>query len=66
MEEDKSPFVTITSGVRGYFAVIVWWNEEEGGFWEPWNSGFGSYETYDEAIPEAKMIAEAEELRLEI
>lgn len=57
------PFVTITHGMRGYFAVLLVWNEDHGGFYEPWNSGFGSYETAKEAVPEAEMWAEAEGLQ---
>lgn len=53
-------YITITRGMRGFFAVHIWWNPE--GFWEPWQSGFGSYATREEAIPEARSWAEAEGL----
>lgn len=59
---DTRPFVTITEGMRGFFAVLMCWNQEHGGFWEPWNSSDASFETYDEAIPDAKCWAEAENI----
>ena len=39
---DTSDFVTITHGMRGYFAVHMSRNPDHGGFYEPWSSGFGS------------------------
>jgi hypothetical protein len=59
--DPKLPFVTVTHGMRGYFAVLMWWNANDE-FWEPWSSGFGSYNTYEEAIPEARAWAEAEDV----
>lgn len=59
-EEKHEPYITITSGMRGYFAVMVWWNPE--GFWEPWQTGFGSYKNKLDAIPEAKDWAKLEEI----
>jgi hypothetical protein len=64
--ESKDSFITITLGVRGYFAVLIGWEDdhtfEEGGYWEPWHSGIGSYRTAEAAIPEAKDWAESEEM----
>jgi hypothetical protein len=64
--ESKDSFITITRGVRGYFAVLIGWEDdhtfEEGGYWEPWHSGIGSYGTAEAAIPEAKDWAESEEM----
>lgn len=63
-DEDHSPFVTISHGLRGWFAVIMWWNAEDGpGFWEPWQSGIGSYKTPQLARTEAVIWAKAEGLR---
>lgn len=53
-------FVTTSEGGRGWFAVHVWWNPE--GFYEPYNTGFGRYATKEEAIKEAKELAEEEGL----
>jgi hypothetical protein len=53
-------FVTITHGIRGYFAVLLVWNPEFDGFYEPENSGIGSYATAAEAEPEALEWAQAE------
>ena len=51
-------FVTITNGMRGFFAVLVWWNPE--GFYEPWSTGIGSYATGDDAVAEAENWAKDE------
>jgi hypothetical protein len=64
--EDHTSFVTVTYGMRGYFAVLMWWNDQDGdGFWEPWQTGIGSYKTAERAWIEARQWAEAEELRCE-
>lgn len=49
---DKKPYITITHGLRGYYAVHLYWNGD--GFWEPWATGTGSYATQEEAEPEAR------------
>lgn len=56
-KEDHTLYVTITRGMRGWFAVMMWWNDIEPdlrGFWEPWQSGIGSYETPEGANKEAE------------
>ena len=58
--EDHKPYITVTHGMSGYFAVHVWWNPE--GFWEPWSTGFGRYSDKAQAIAEARQWAEAEEM----
>lgn len=55
-------FVTVACGMRGHFAVLMWWNPKAGGFWEPWETGCGSYATAEEAYPEAKQWALDERL----
>lgn len=57
---DRANHVTITKGLRGYFVVLVWWCPDHGGFWEPLQSGVGSYETAKEAEPEARAWASDE------
>lgn len=59
--EDKSPYVTISHGMRGYFAVLMHWHID--GFWEPLQSGVGSFKTSEGAVEEAKIWAESEEVR---
>lgn len=54
-------FFTTAEGISGYFAVLMWLNEEEldiGPFWEPYDTGFGRYATREEAVEEAKHWAE--------
>jgi hypothetical protein len=58
--QTKSPpnyWITVTSGMRGYFAVMLW---DGMGFEEPWETGMGSYDTPEQAAIEAKQWAEAE------
>lgn len=57
---DHPSFISVSQGMRGHFAVLMAWNKE--GFYEPWNTGFGSYATREEAALEAQQWAEAEEL----
>lgn len=59
-EEDHRSYVTTTSGMRGYFAVLMFW--DEAGFWDVWQSGIGSYNSHEAAVREAKDWATAEEL----
>lgn len=54
------PRVGTTHGMRGYFAVLYWWNPE--GFPEPYDSGENSYGLLAGAEKEAK--AWAEELNI--
>lgn len=56
----RGKFVSVTEGMSGHFAVIYWWNKVDGGFWEPWNTGFGRYATEDEARVEAIALSESE------
>jgi hypothetical protein len=55
-------FITVTQGMSGYFAVLMWWNPELGGFWEPWQTGCGRYASREQAVAEAKSWARDEEL----
>lgn len=56
----RGKFVGVTKGMSGYFAVIYWWNQDMGGFWEPWDTGFGRHPTEDDARGEAIAIADME------
>src|ERR1043166_7398834 len=61
--EDRSDYITVTSGMSGFFAVHVWWNPE--GFWEPYQTGIGRYRTSAEAWTEARAWSESDAIRLE-
>lgn len=56
------PFVTTTQGMRGWFAVLIHWNDDAGGFWEPLQTGIGSYASIDGAIREGQDWAAAEDI----
>lgn len=61
----KQSFITTTSGISGWFAVHMWWNDEaaqDEGFWEPYNTGFGRYPTEAQACEEAEAWAREEGL----
>ena len=58
--EHRCFYMTVTHGMRGYFAVLLWWNRDYGGFWEPWNTGIGSYDSAQKAEQEARQWAEEE------
>lgn len=61
-EKRKYPYITTTYGGSGYFAVMIWWNPDLGGFEEPYQTGIGRYRIDAEAVKEAKDWAKAEEL----
>lgn len=64
--EDKTGFVTVAQGMAGFFAVHMWWNDEDptiGGFWEPWDSDKCYHKTREAAQPCAEAWAESEGLR---
>ena len=56
----QAPFVTVTYGISGWFAVLMAKNKE--GFYEPWNTGIGRYPDRDKAVEEAKAWAQSENL----
>lgn len=56
-KKKKPPYITITNGMRGYFAVLV-----DGETGEPINSSMFSYKTSKEAEKDGKFWARAEEL----
>lgn len=60
--DDKNPYITSAREMSGWFAVLMWWHSEKGGFWAPWRTGRGSYATQAEAEAEAREWAEAEEI----
>lgn len=62
MPSSPAPYITIASGMRGYFAVLMFWDDEDSGFWDVWQTGIGSYKTAEGAEGEARDWAQAEGL----
>lgn len=62
MNKDYPTHISVSHGMSGYFAVMLCWNSEHGGFYEPWTTGIGRYATKEEAEEEAKQWAEDEEM----
>ena len=58
--DNHKPYIRVTSGMRGYFPVLLVWDEEMK-FYEPYLTG-STCKTYDEAVSAAEEWAEAEEL----
>ena len=58
--EPHPDYITVTSGMRGFFAVHMKWCSEYGGFYEPYQSSDWSHKTSAEAILDAKEWAESE------
>ena len=56
------PYITVTQGLAGYFAVKIWLNPD-GRFEEPYDTGDGRYALQLDAISEARDWAELEGLR---
>lgn len=55
-------YITTTTGMSGHFAVMLWWNPDLGGFWEPWDTGIGRYSNVAEAAEEGREWAASENL----
>jgi hypothetical protein len=64
LEVDKTNFITVTFGIKGWFAVEYWWNQEDGGFWEPWTSFEVGHADKAKAEEDAKNWSINEEKRL--
>jgi hypothetical protein len=65
------PYVTVTQGLRGHFAVLMYWNDEDAhgtgpGFWDVFQSGIGSYNDRAGAAREAREWADAEGLECRV
>jgi hypothetical protein len=60
------PFIAVnaTPAMSGHFATLYAWSEDEelGGFYEPYETGFGRYATWQEAEVEAARWAEEMEI----
>lgn len=61
-KEEKPAFITVMHGLIGYFAVLVSWNEDLDGFYEPYQTGPGRYRDAKEAAKEARAWARDEGL----
>ena len=57
-------YITVQSGIGGYFAVYMTY-EEECECYMPWQTGFGHYARKENAIEEARDWAEAEGIACE-
>ena len=49
-DSTKETFITTTSGMSGHFAVMLWWNPDMEGFWEPYDTGIGRYLNQQDSI----------------
>ena len=60
---EHAPFITVTqSGFGHCFAVMMWWNPDLGGFWEPYDTARARRDHKFEAVIDAKEWAAAEGL----
>ncbi len=60
MLDPHPDYVTVTHGMRGYYAVYLKWTEDNGGFYEPWNTSDLSFKHHKSAVIEAKAWAKAD------
>lgn len=60
--ENKESYVTVTHGMRGYFAVLRSWYEEDQ-MWDNTCTSSFSFKTREEAVVDAKDWATAEEIK---
>ena len=57
--------ISVTHGMSGYFAVMMaefYCAATDDWTWEPWNSGFGRYDTTEPAMAEGRVWAEQEDI----
>ena len=54
-------YITVTTGMRGIFPVMMTWNENHNGFYEPYSTG-ETCKDFDEAVIDAKAWAGAENI----
>ena len=59
--KNRDPFIGVTLGMSGYFAVLFTWNDEMDGF-EPYNTGIGRYHDKAGALAEGRAWAADEGL----
>ena len=61
---EHPPYITVTRGMSGWFAMEVhYWEDDKGGFYEPYQTGIGRYKTREEAVEEGLAWAEAEGIK---
>lgn len=58
----ETGFITTYLPIAGWKAIHYWWNPDMGGFWEPWSTGDFAYDTEAEAIEDAKLWAECDDI----
>lgn len=59
---EHEPYVSVTHGMRGWFAVLLQWNSSNGGFYEPWQTHPNSNEDKEGAIHDGQSWAKSEGL----
>lgn len=58
----RYPYISISHGMSGYFAVMIWWNPDLGGFEEPYDTGIGRFSTSLKAIQEGQSWAKEQDI----
>lgn len=57
-------YITVYESIGGWKAALIWWAPE--GYWEPYSTGLGAYETREEAEREAVEWADAEDMEYKL
>ena len=60
--EKKPDYITVYESISGWNSVRMWWNPELGGFWEPYSTGLGPFETEEAAVIDGRLWAVNEKL----
>lgn len=60
--KEHPSFITVYHPIAGWKAVQYWWNPDMDGFWEPWQTAPYAFRSEEQAVEDALIWAECEEL----
>lgn len=63
--EGKETYITVMSGLRGYYAAMIGWYEEDR-MWDVVNTSMFSSKSWKEALIDALSWAKAEEIKCKL
>lgn len=66
-DPEHPPFIDVYCPIAGWKArLMVWVQYDDGGWYEPWQTGYLAFETRKQAVRDAAQWAEDEEYELRV